>query len=200
MENTSLTLLGRLQVVGDSAAWDRLFDLYQPWLVIWIKKYGVQDSDADDVAQEVLLTVSKGLKTFDHNGRIGAFRTWLRSILVNRLRNFWRTRDRKPEAQKDSEMDRRLSLLEDSSSEMSLLWNRQHDLHILHQLLNLVEPQFSKVSWKAFLRVAINGEPPAIVAREMDISLNAVFIAKSRVLKRLRHEATGLVDSSLDSF
>ena len=125
-----MTLLNRLQQTDDPETWDRLVRLYGPLLTIWLRKYDVQSSDADDLVQDVLMAVSKDLKSFDHNGRTGAFRTWLRGILVNRLRNFWRARGRRPQVQDDSDIDRRLSQLEDPASEMSQLWNRQHDRHI----------------------------------------------------------------------
>ena len=198
MNETSLSLLHRLRQSSDSETWNRLVRLYSPLLKSWLRKYEVQSADAEDLIQEVLLAVSKDVTTFDHNGRPGAFRTWLRSILVNRLRNFWRARGRRPQARGDSDMERRLAQLEDPASEMSQLWNRQHDRHVVRQLLALWEPQFEPQTWKAFCRVAIDGERPDVVAGELGISLNAVFIAKSRVLSKLRQEAEGLVESSSD--
>ncbi len=196
MESTSLTLINRLRLGEDSEAWVRMFGLYRPLLVAWIRKFDVQAADEDDLLQEVLLTVSTGLKSFEHNGRPGAFRTWLRNILVNRLRNFWRARDRRPLAAGDSDIERRLTQLEDSASATSQLWDRQHDLFVLHQLLELSRARFSPETWTAFTRVALHGERPDIVAREMGLSLNAIFIAKSRVLSRLRQEAVSLVEGA----
>ncbi len=95
-------------------------------------------------------------------------------------------------------LQRRLQQLEDPASAMSRLWNRQHDRHVVRQLLALYENRFAPNTWKAFCRVAIEGERADVVATELGISLNAVFIAKSRVLSRLRQESQGLVDSSSD--
>ncbi|MEO1979306.1 MAG: sigma-70 family RNA polymerase sigma factor [Fuerstiella sp.] len=198
MSETSMTLLNRLQQTDDPETWDRLVRLYGPLLTIRLRKYDVQSSDADDLVQDVLMAVSKDLKSFDHNGRTGAFRTWLRGILVNRLRNFWRARGRRPQVQDDSDIDRRLSQLEDPASEMSQLWNRQHDRHIARQLLALSQPLFAPATWTACSRVAIDGERSDVVATELGISVNAVFIAKSRVLSRLRQEVAGLVEASSD--
>ncbi len=198
MDATSLSLLDRLQQAETSEHWDRLVTVYAPLLRAWIRRYDIQPSDADDLVQEVLVAVSKDVCSFDHNGRPGAFRTWLRTILANRMRKFWRERDRRPQARGDSDIERRISQLEDPASEMSQLWNRQHDRHVLRQLLALSEEQFAPSTWQAFCRVAIDGEKPDLVAAELGISLNAVFIAKSRVLSRLRQEARGLVESSSD--
>ena len=196
MTDTSITLLQRLQSSDDSENWDRLMSLYRPLLMAWLRKYHVQDFDLDDLMQEVLMAVAKDLPTFDHNGRTGAFRAWLRSIMVNRLRNFWRSRGRQLQAQGGSDIQLRLAQLDDPSSEMSQLWNQQHDLHVAHQLLQQVEPDFTAQTWAAFTRVAIDGQRADAVAVELGISTNAVFIAKSRVLSRLRREAAGLIDSN----
>jgi RNA polymerase sigma factor (sigma-70 family) len=196
MHETSLSLLERLRHSPEDESWTRLADLYSPLIRAWLRRYDVQDSDANDLVQEVLLAVSKDLSKFDHGGHPGAFRGWLRAILVNRLRNFWRSRDRRPQARGDSDIDARLAQLDDPSSEMSQVWNRQHDEYVLRQLLALAEPQFAPTTWKAFCRVALEGAKPDAVAEELEISLNAVFIAKSRVLSKLRQESHGLVESS----
>jgi RNA polymerase sigma-70 factor (ECF subfamily) len=198
MHETSLSLLERLRHSPENESWTRLADLYTPLIRSWLRRYDVQDSDANDLVQEVLLAVSKNLGKFEHAGHPGAFRGWLKGILVNRLRNFWRARNRRPQARADSKIDERLAELDDPASEMSQIWNRQHDQYVLRQLVALAEPHFAPATWKAFCRVALDGERADVVARELEISLNAVFIAKSRVLNRLRQEADGLVESSSD--
>ena len=196
MNSTSISLLNRLQQTDESKNWSRLIELYTPLLLTWLRKYDVQKSDAEDLVQEVLMAVSKDLRSFEHNGRPGAFRSWLRTILVHRLRNFWRARGNRPNALGGSEIDQRLGQLEDPTSEMSQIWNQDHDRHVVKQLLTLAKSNFESNTWEAFRRVALEGAKADEVARELGISLNAVFIAKSRVLSRLRQEAEGLVESS----
>ena len=101
-----------------------------------------------------------------------------------------------PEATGGSGLERKLAELENSTSELSQLWNEEHDRFVLKRLLELVEPHFAPSSWEAFCRVAFEGADPRDVATDLQISLNAVAIAKSRVLSRLRQEAEGLVESS----
>ena len=84
MDETSISLLNRLQRTDDSEIWDRLVGLYASLLKTWLRKYDVQSSDADDLVQEVLMAISKDVTTFDHNGRRGAFRSWLKAIFVVR--------------------------------------------------------------------------------------------------------------------
>lgn len=115
--------------------------------------------------------------------------------MVNRLRNFWRSRGRQLQALGGSDIQLRLAELGDPSSEMSQLWDRQHDLHVARRLLRLAESDFTEQTWDAFTKVAIEGQPTRLVAEKLGISTNAVLIAKSRVLSRLRKEAAGLVDS-----
>jgi RNA polymerase sigma-70 factor (ECF subfamily) len=200
MNKTSLSLLTRLRSLPESESWNRLVELYTPLLRAWLRSYELQDSDADDLIQEVLLAVSKDLGKFQHSGQPGAFRGWLKSILVNRLRKFWRARDRRPQARGDSDIDAGLAQLDDPASQLSQIWNRQHDQYVLRQLLALAEPNFTPATWKAFCRVALDGVSPAVVAKELEISLNAVCLAKSRVLRRLRQESEGLIESSSGFF
>jgi RNA polymerase sigma-70 factor (ECF subfamily) len=200
MNETSLSLLSRLCRLPESDNWNRLVDLYAPLIRAWLRKYDIQDSDADDLVQEVLLAVSKDIRKFKHGGQPGAFRGWLKAILVNRLRKFWRARDRHPQAHGGSDIDARLAQLDDPASELSQIWNRQHDQYVLRQLLAVVEPHFAPTTWKAFCRVALDGAKSDVVAEEMGISLNAVCLAKSRVLRRLRQESEGLIESSTGFF
>ena len=200
MHETSLSLLERLRHSPENEGWNRLADLYAPLIRAWLRRYDVQDSDANDLVQEVLLAVSKDLGKFEHRGQPGAFRGWLKAILINRLRKFWRARDRRPQARGDSDIDARLAQLDDPASEMSQIWNREHDQYVLRQLMALAEPHFEPNTWKAFCRVALDGAKPDVVAKEMEISRNAVVIAKCRVLSRLRQDSEGLVESSPDFF
>ncbi len=196
MNETSLSLLQQLRDSPETEAWERLHRIYEPLIRSWLSKYEVQDNDADDLEQEVLLAVSRDIESFDHNGRPGAFRAWLKGILVNRLRNFWRRRDRQPRTAGGSDIDRRLAELDDPASQATLIWNREHDQHVLKQLLTIVAPQFEAKTWEAFCKTTFDGLKPDAVAAELGISLNAVFIAKSRVMSRLRQESDGLIESS----
>jgi RNA polymerase sigma-70 factor (ECF subfamily) len=194
MSDTSLSLLDRLQRRPDAAAWQRLVELYTPLLRGWLGRYALQPSDVDDLVQEVLAVVVRELPRFRHNRRPGAFRTWLRGVLVHRLRTFWQARQARPHATGDSAFSRMLDELEDPHSGLSGFWDQEHDRHILRRLLRLIERDFAPSTWQAFRRVALEGAAPDAVAAELGLSANAVCIAKSRVLQRLRQEARGLVD------
>lgn len=195
MTSTSLSLLMQLRESGAPDAWDRLLRLYGPLLRRWVARYDLQHSDGDDVIQEVLLTVSRDIRQFDHNGRAGAFRAWLKTLMVHRIRAHWRARNR-PAERGQAAAEERLAQLDDPHSQMTLLWNREHDERVLEELLQVVKPHFQPTSWEAFRLVTLEGRKPDDVARELGLSVNAVFIARSRVLSRLRQEADGLIESS----
>jgi RNA polymerase sigma-70 factor (ECF subfamily) len=193
MTTTSLSLLERARD-RDPLAWQRLAGLYAPLLTTWLQRY-VQPSDADDLVQEVLLAVSKELPRFEHAGREGSFRAWLRTIMTFRLKNHWRTRRRHPSAAGDDDLLRQLQELEDPNSELSQLWDQQHDQHLLQQLLAQVANRFQPSTLEAFRRVVIEGQSPDFVAQDLGISLNSVAIAKCRVVRELRRESKGLLDT-----
>jgi RNA polymerase sigma-70 factor (ECF subfamily) len=194
MNSTSISLLNRLQQTDDSKNWNRLVGLYAPLLRAWLRKYDVQDSDADDIVQEVLAAVLKDLPEFEHNQRTGAFRSWLRTILANRVKLFWRSEKYRPLATGTSSLNDKLNQLQDDASEASQMWNREHDEYVLKRLMKTVRAQFEHKTWQAFHRQVVDGEKADIVARELDISLSSVYMAKSRVLSALRQESEGLVD------
>jgi RNA polymerase sigma factor (sigma-70 family) len=188
--DTSASLLQRVQA-RSNAGWERLVELYTPLIRIWLSRQLPQPDDVDDVVQQVLMVVVARLPEFVHNGRSGAFRHWLRSITVNHLRAFWRTR--RPQAAQ-ADMEAVLDQLEDPASSPSREWDREHDEHVARKLLGYVQPEFRSATWQAFRRLVLDGAAPEEVAVELGLSVNAVLIAKSRVLRRLREEAQGLLD------
>lgn len=191
---TSLSLLERLRTSPDDADWSRLIEAYSPLLRMWVLRSDVQAADADDLVQEVLLVVHRELPKFQHNQRAGAFRCWLRQIVVHRLRNFWRSRGRQPAAGNDSRWEDQLRQLEDDGSHLSQLWDREHNLAIARKLLEMLDARFTESTRIVFRRLVLDGADADTVSAETGLSLNAIFTAKSRVLRELRRLGAGLVD------
>lgn len=194
MLETSLSLLDRLRQSPEDADWSRLIEAYSPLLRAWMMRAEVQAADADDLVQEVLLVVHRELPKFEHNQRRGAFRKWLRQIVVHRLRNFWRSRGRLIAAGSDSRLEEQLKQLEDDGSQLSQLWDREHNLAIARKLLELIESRFTESTRQVFRRLVVDGADADTVAAETGLSLNAIFTAKSRVLRELRRLGQGLLD------
>lgn len=195
MIETSKSLLERLRAGSDPQGWNRLVALYSPWILRWIKRAGVQDHDADDVVQEVLSELIRTLPTFHYDRNKGLFRSWLRTVTVNRLRVFWRTKKPLPVGGgDDGSAGNLLDQLEDPDSDLSALWNQEHDRFIVQQLMTLIEPEFEPITWAAFRRVVQDGINPAAAGAELGMTRGAVYTAKSRVLQRMREELAGMVD------
>ena len=194
MSDTSLSLLTRARADMSDDAWQQFAELYALLLRSWLARFDVPATDADDLIQEVLLTVSRELPRFEHSGRAGAFRSWLRTILVHRLRDFWRSRKYRPAATGGSTWAEQLEQLADESSNASREWNLEHDRHVMSRLLESVRPRFEPQTWEAFRRQMFDGQRADAVAAELGMPLNSVYVARSRVLSILRREAAGLID------
>jgi RNA polymerase sigma factor (sigma-70 family) len=192
MMQTSVSLLERLRTQPDEPAWRCLHDLYRPLIRHWLLRDPTLRDEADDLVQEVLAVVVRELPQFQRE-RTGSFRCWLRTITWNRLQAFRQSRQHRPQLlASDSEFSV-LMQLEDPHSALSRQWDEEHDRHVIRRLLELIEPQFEPVTVQAFRRVVFDGAKAALVATELGISINAVLLAKSRVLKRLRQEGEGLI-------
>ena len=154
---------------------------------------GVPASDVDDLVQDVLFVVFRKIGGFERRGQ-GAFRAWLRTILANQLRDYFRGQKYRPTATGDSDFLRQLDELESPDSALGRLWDREHDEHVAAALMRRVQGDFAPATWQAFRRHVLEGDPAARVADELGLSLNSVLLAKSRVLKRLRQELAGIVE------
>jgi RNA polymerase sigma-70 factor (ECF subfamily) len=193
MNETRLSLLLRAQT-GETDAWKGLTDLYRPLILGWLNRQGVPAADLDDLGQEVLVGVVKQLPGFQHSGRRGAFRTWLRTIVCRRTADYWRAIDGDTQARGGSAAAAALQELADPDSGLNRQWDEEHDRYVLQCLLDLAEEEFEPTTLQAFRRLALDGASGAEAARELGMSVAAVYVAKSRVLARLRREAEGLID------
>ena len=189
---TSVSLLERLRTQPDEPAWRRLHDLYRPLIRHWLLRDPTLRDEAEDLVQEVLAVVVRELPHFQRE-RTGSFRCWLRTITWNRWQAFRQSRARRPQLLASDSNFSLLAQLEDPHSALSHQWDEEHDRHVVHKLVELIEPQFELVTLQAFRRVVFDGAKAADVAKELGVSINAVLLAKSRVLKRLREEGEELI-------
>jgi RNA polymerase sigma-70 factor (ECF subfamily) len=194
MSDTSPSLLERLNDQADGDAWRKMVAIYTPLIHGWLRRSGLTEADAEDLTQDVLSIVVRELPAFRYNQRRGAFRNWLRTITLNRLRQLWRSRRIRPDAVGGSRFAGFLDELSDASSGLSRVWDREHDRHVARKLLSWVEPEFQPTTWLAFRLTVLEGKSTETVAVELGLTVNAVLIAKSRVLKRLREHSMGLIE------
>lgn len=175
-----------------SPAWGQFVSLYGPLLRRWLQPHLLQPADVDDIIQDVLVVVVRKLPEFKPTGHPGGFRCWLRNILTHRLQTHWRKKLQSPVA--GVGVDEYLAKLTDPTSELARRWDEEHDRHLIAVLLESVRREFQPTTWEAFWQTAILGQPPAAVAAALNLTPNAVFIARSRVLARLREEGDGMLD------
>jgi RNA polymerase sigma-70 factor, ECF subfamily len=190
---TSASLLERLRAAPDEAAWRRLDDLYRPLIRRWLLRDPSLGDEAEDLVQDVMGVLVRELPGFQRR-RHGSFRRWLRTVTAHRLSAHHRSRKHRPRALGAPPRECPLAQLADPHSELSRQWDEEHDRHVLRRLMDLIAPQFEPTTLAAFRRVAFDEIAPAQAAAELGLSLNAVLLAKSRVLGRLRQEAAGLID------
>ncbi len=193
MNETRQSLLLRAQT-GETDAWKDLLDLYRPLILGWLNRQGVPPRDLEDLSQEVLLSVVKHLPGYQHSGQRGAFRSWLRTIVCSRTVDYWRATNGNIQASGGSGATAALQEIADPDSALNRQWDEEHDHYVVDCLLDLVEAEFEPMTLKAFRRVTLDGVSGIEAARELGLSVAAVYMAKSRVLQRIRQEAEGLID------
>jgi RNA polymerase sigma-70 factor (ECF subfamily) len=188
----SSTLLERVKA-DRPEAWVRLVTLYGPVVYRWCRQSGAARDDVPDLVQEVFATVAQHIGAFRHDRPGDSFGAWLRTVTRNVVRGHFRSRRGRAIAQGGTDAQVQLhqvpepheSLDEDDPREVADL--------VLPIGLELVRAEFENRTWEAFRRVAIEGQPSAQVATDLEMSLDAVYQAKSRVLRRLRQELDGLL-------
>ena len=193
MNETQHSLLLRAQS-GEENAWTALTELYRPLIFLLLNRQGVPACDLEDLSQDILLSVVKHLPSFQHSGNPGAFRSWLRTIVCNRTIDYWRSADPGRQAAGGSGATAAVQQIEDPGSDLNRQWDEEHDQYVLNCLLDQVEEEFEPSTLNAFRRLALEGASGQEVAQELGLSVTAVYIAKSRVLQRLRQLADGLID------
>ncbi len=189
---THLSMLARVQHTQIGASWNEFSALYDGMIQGWLYRQGVQSQDADDIRQEVMTIVLREIGKFEHNGRTGAFRAWLKAITSNCLRDHWRKAKRRGGGGPD--LSEVASQLEDSSSRQSELWDAEHDRYVINYLLDQIGSRMSEKSVTVFRRVVVNQEPAEEVAKDLDMKLGALRVAQHRVLNALKEAGEGLIE------
>lgn len=170
-------------------AWNQFVAIYQPLIFRLARSKGFQDTDANDIVQEVFVAVSNSIHRWEHNPNHGRFRDWIYRIARNLMINFLTRRRHLPLGQGGSDLVRLLNDQVDPSSE-ELAATREFDLEYRRQLYLIAARQVRNVvrvkTWKAFEKTSIDGMSPMEVASVLGLSEGAVVVARCRVLARLR--------------
>ena len=196
MNTTRLSLIQRIQS-NEEQAWTRLNNLYKPLIFRWLHSHALSPQDAEDLGQEIMMLVFDKISEFDYNGRRGAFRHWLRLITINRMKGFLRSRRTQRQETGDADLWETLEQLEAPDSEASQAFDRQHDQHVISQLLLQLAKEFSPRTIQAFRLYVLEETPPEEVAQRLGISVASVYSARSRILRRLREESQELLPEDI---
>ncbi len=188
MATTPISLLERLRQPDQPEAWTRFVKLYAPLLHYWASRLGLQDSEASDLVQDVFLLLVQKLPEFEYD-RGKSFRSWLRRVTVNR----WRQTHRKKALPVTEGGDVEVAGPEELDPAVAF-WEDEYGRCIVHRVLELIREQFQPATWQAFWESVVRDRTPQEVARELGLSVNAVYVARSRVLACLRENLDGLLD------
>ena len=188
MNTTSASLLQRLRFAEDGAAWERFVQIYSPLLFSWVRRSGLPESEAADLVQDVFATLVTKLPEFRYDPK-SSFRAWLKTITVNRCRDFMRRRG-KPQMQAVS-----LDTVSIATADtVEIFEEEEYQRHVIRQAMSILEREFQPQTFQACWRHMVLGETAPAVAKALGISANAVYLARSRVMRRLREELDGLLD------
>jgi RNA polymerase sigma-70 factor (ECF subfamily) len=188
MTTTPVSLLQRLQQPDPAEAWGEFVTLYTPMLYFWARRLGLRQEDAADLIQDVFAILVVKLPAFSHDqGK--SFRGWLRTVVTNK----WRDHQRRARLPLGESPQKQLNILE-SSDGLEQLWDQEEQQYLVRHALEIMQRHFEPATWKACWGMVVEGKSAAELASTLGISENAVYIAKSRVLARLRIELEGLLD------
>lgn len=183
--DTSASLLERLRHPSDHDAWRRFVELYTPLLHFWAKRAGLESADAADLVQDVFTRLVAKLPDFQYDpGK--SFRGWLHAVLIN----LWHDR-----ASRRSPNQVPIDINGLPQPESAPNWEEaDYRRQLLSRALPLIQHEFPAATWQAFVGYAIEGRSAKEIAESLQTTVNAVYLAKSRVIRRLRQELAGLIE------
>jgi RNA polymerase sigma-70 factor (ECF subfamily) len=192
--NPSLLLL--LRDGENQHAWNEFVQVYAPLIFGHCCNRGLQHADASDVTQEVLLTVSTWIRDFEYSPSKGRFRSWLLKVTRSKLSDYFRTLSRYHRVFLLTAIDEETGA--DNWDAQLMEWERDYQSRLFEWAAAKVRGEVAESTWKAFLATTFQGCSPQDVASALDMSLGAVYIARSRVRARLKEvlasrEGRGLI-------
>ncbi|MGZ0167207.1 MAG: RNA polymerase sigma factor [Planctomycetales bacterium] len=186
VNTTRPSLLVRIRDLRDEMAWGEFAQLYTPLIYRFARQSGLQDADASLVTQDVLVTVARTIHRFEYNPKSGSFRGWLKVVTRSRLNDFLRAQGREVQGTGDTGM---LNVIEEQpDASQPDLWEREFRRTLFEWAVDRIRCDFEDTTWQAFWQTSVGSRETSDVAEELGLSVGAVYIARSRVLARLRKE------------
>jgi RNA polymerase sigma factor (sigma-70 family) len=184
---TRASLLVQLRDATNHEAWHEFVRLYSPIVYGFARKRGLQDADAADLMQDVMRSVSKAIQRLDYDRRQGMFRGWLFTITRNKIFNHLSAKRIRPQASGDENTNRLLESQPDGN-DGSDDWEMEYQRRLAAIAMERIRGEFQENTWQAFRLTAIEGVAAAEAAKKVGMSPGAIYVAKSRVLARLKEE------------
>jgi RNA polymerase sigma-70 factor (ECF subfamily) len=183
---TRLSLLVRLRDAEDVQAWSDFVGLYAPLVYGMARRHGLQDADAADLTQDVLRALVNAVPQFRYDPARGRFRGWLFTVARNQLRKFLNARRRRPVLSGDPGAE--VLLQQAPAPEEEQEWEQEYQARLFEMASERVRDCFRPATWQAFWRTSVEGADASAVGASLGMSVGAVYIARTRVLARLREE------------
>jgi len=184
---TRPSLLIRLRNHQDFEAWSQFVDLYAPVIYGYLRKRGVQDADAADLTQMCLRQVAAHVGSMEYEPGGDSFRGWLFTIVRNKLRDFHDKPRHLVQGSGDSGVQRLLENQPASPADESAEWEYEYQTGLFAWAAEQVRPTVQKSTWEAFRLTAVEGKSGKEVADQLGMTVAAVYLAKNRVMMRLRN-------------
>lgn len=186
---TRPSLIARLADPRDRTAWQQFVELYGGLVYGFARNHGLQDADAADLTQEVLLTLAGAAGRWQYDPARGPFRHWLYGVTRHKLARFLERRGRQPVGSGDTNAIQRLDEEPGHEPDLEAAWEQEYQRQVFRVAAEEVKEGFAPTTWQAFWRTAVEGKSAAEVATELGLSIGAVYVAKSRVLARVAERA-----------
>lgn len=197
--STSLTLIGRVcQQPADQAAWTKFTKRYGRMIQNWCRRWGLGPHDAEDVSQKVLLQLSRQMATFQYDDK-GSFRGWLKTIAYRSWCDYQTKLKREDRGSGDSAVMEMLNSTEAREHFLQQIeeeWNRELLMEAMRQVKTRVQPH----TWEAFRLMSQEGLSGQDVAEKLEMKVGAVWVAKSKVQKRIAEELRKLEELENTTF
>lgn len=176
---------------GNYGAWQQFLTLYGPIVYGFARKRGLQDADAADLMQEVMRSVSTSIGRLDYDPRQGSFRGWLFTMTRNKVYNFLSARRIRPQGSGDTATNQMLDTHPEGNDGADL-WEVEYQRRLAAMAMERIKSEFQANTWQAFWLTAVEGASTADASKQTGLSSGAVYVAKSRVLARLKQEVESL--------
>ena len=183
---TSATSLRRLRDPADRDAWGAFAESYGRRIYTWCRRWHMQDADAEDLTQGLLVDIPIKMRSFTYDPEMGSFRAWLKTVVRNALTDFVRGRVREGKANYES--------LASVEAEQDLIKELDERLEreLMEEAMARVKLRVSRATWEVFRRTAVEQQPGKEVAAALKIPVAHVYVYKQRVLELVRAEVDKL--------